>query len=102
MSAAQTRVYRSGVLGSGGVPGADLSAYRAAPATGLVEAWSGPVEEVRNPEPLTMYRVYGGDARQLWLLELAEGTDGAAGVPAVRASSTEVRDRLAAAFVHLA
>ncbi len=50
-------------------PTSIASPYRAAPATGVVEAWSGPVEEVRNPEPLTMYRVYGGDARQLgaWL-----------------------------------
>jgi len=46
------------------------SPYRAAPAPSqVVEAWSGPVQEVRTDQPLTMYRVYGGDARQLgaWL-----------------------------------
>lgn len=46
------------------------SPYRAAPAAGqVVEAWSGPVQEVRTTEVQTMYRVYGGDARQLgaWL-----------------------------------
>ncbi|MBX7248094.1 MAG: TNT domain-containing protein [Caulobacteraceae bacterium] len=46
------------------------SPYRAAPPPGqVVEAWSGPVQEVRTDRAMTMYRVFGGDARQLgaWL-----------------------------------
>jgi len=40
-----------------------------APSTALVEAWTGPVEEVRTDRVLVLYRVYGGGANRLgaWL-----------------------------------
>ncbi len=39
------------------------------PTSAVVEAWTGPVEEVVSDRPATFYRVWGGSARQLgaWL-----------------------------------
>ena len=37
----------------------------APPTAGLVEAWAGTPEEIRSTQVMTLYRVWGGTARQL-------------------------------------
>lgn len=46
-------------------PAAGPSIYGVAAPAVVIEAWSGPVEEVRSDRVMTFYRAYGGGANRL-------------------------------------
>ena len=46
-------------------PAASPSVYGVAAPVVVVEAWAGPVEEVRSDRVMTLYRAYGGGANRL-------------------------------------
>lgn len=46
-------------------PAAAPSVYGVAAPAVVVEAWAGPVEEVRSDRVMTLYRAYGGGANRL-------------------------------------
>ncbi|MGV3578993.1 hypothetical protein [Brevundimonas sp.] len=46
-------------------PAAGPSVYGVAAPAVVIEAWAGPVEEVRSDRVMTLYRAYGGGANRL-------------------------------------